>query len=293
MNKKSNLLVNLIFVLFCLCCIIPFVMLISISFSNEMEILRSGYGVLPKKFDLTAYKYIFENPSMIVDGYIVTILYASVGTVVSVILMSLAAYSLSSNGLRGKKFYTYYIFFTMLFSGGLVPSYIVNTQLLGLKDSMFVYLFIGLINPWHIFLMRTFFKGLPDGLTEAAHIDGASEFKIYISIVMPLSKPVLATVALFGVLTRWNDWNTSLLYIDNEKLYTLQYLLQRILMDVESLQENMTKMPSSVYESQLNNIPGETIRMAMAVLAAGPMVIAFPFFQKYFTRGLTIGAIKG
>ncbi len=291
--KISRILLNAVLIIFSLSCIVPFLVLISISFSEEMLINRFGYSVLPRGFDITAYAYIFKNPSVLLDAYMVTILSAVAGTLLSVTVMSLAAYPLSRDYLKHKKVITYYIFFTMLFSGGLVPSYILITQYLKLGNSFYVYVIPGLVNVWYIFLLRTFFKGIPTSLIESAHLDGASEIKIFIFVIIPLSKPVLATIALFGVLTRWNDWYTSLLYISNQRLYTLQYLLQKILINLQTLKDNMLNMPSFAVEESMVNLPSETLRMAMAVVAAGPMILVFPFFQKYFVRGLIIGSIKG
>ena len=178
----------------------------------------------------------------------------------------------------------------MLFSGGLVPTYILITRYLNLGDTIWVYIFPGLVSAWHIILLRTFFSKLPEEIIESALLDGASEIRIFVSMILPLSKPVLATVALFGALARWNDWFTAMLYINNDDLVSLQYLLQRILLNIQLIQQqNMGGVTFTV----LTDIPSETMRMAMAVVVAGPMLLAFPFFQKYFVQGLTVGSVKG
>ena len=181
----------------------------------------------------------------------------------------------------------------MLFSGGLVPHYIINTKYLNLTDSFWVYILPSLATAYHILILRTFFKGLPASLTEAAKIDGASEFTIFRVIVLPLSKPVLATVSLLTLLSKWNDWQTSLLYILDNNKFSLQYLLQKILREADFLKKISEQNNVIVSENYSQTQPVESMRFAMAILAAGPMMVVFPFFQKYFTKGLTIGAVKG
>jgi len=296
MKKKMTfgyLCLNIMMIILSLSCILPVIILISISISQEELIATLGYSLFPRGVDFTAYAYIFENPKMIVDAYGVTIFSSVVGTVLSVFIMSMAAYSLSRNSFKMRKALNFYFYFTMLFSGGLVPTYIFNTQYYHLGDTLWIYIIPSLVNVWYMFLIRTFFKGIPDALVESAYLDGAGEFKIYYSIMLPLSKPVIATVSLFTVLNKWNDWNTSLLYINNERLVTLQYLLQKILKNLQLLKENMLNMPASAIESMTAEMPTETLRMAMAVVAAGPMLFVFPLFQKYFVRGLTVGSVKG
>jgi len=296
MKKKisfGNLLANFVLILLSLCCIIPIVMIVSISLSDESLINSMGYSILPRGFDTTAYEYIFENPKMLTDAYIVTIFTTIVGTVLSLVVMSMGAYPLARRSFLWKKGFNFYFYFTMLFSGGMVPLYILNTQYLKMGNTIWIYIFPALINVWYMFILRTFYKSIPEALIESAYIDGASEMKIYWSIMLPLSKPSLATIALFTLLGKWNDWNTSLLYITEDNLVTLQYLLQNILNNLQLLKENMLRMPASALESMETSVPSETLRMAMAVMAMGPMVFVFPFFQKYFVRGLTVGGVKG
>ncbi|MEG2669499.1 MAG: carbohydrate ABC transporter permease, partial [Oscillospiraceae bacterium] len=269
--------------------IIPFVILVSISLSNEQDIVNYGYSILPKRIDFSAYKYVFKNPSLILNAYAVTAIYSIIGTVLSVLLMAMCAYPLSRSKIRGKGGISFYLYFTMLFSGGLVPSYILITQYFHLDDTLWVYIIPSLISPWYVFMMRTFFKDLPEEIFESMMIDGAKEYTIFFKTVLPLSKPVLATVALLIFLGKWNDWYTSMLYINNERLISLQYLLQRIMNNIKLLQD-MSSATSSV--SIGTAIPSETVRMAMAIVVAGPALVIFPFFQKYFVKGLTVGAVK-
>jgi putative aldouronate transport system permease protein len=220
----------------------------------------------------------------------VTIFTTVVGTLLSVTIMGMLGYNISRKNNKWRKPIAFYVFFTMLFSGGLVPGYILITKYLNLADTVWVLILPGLVNAWHIILFSTFFRSIPDALCESAKIDGASEIKIFYKIIIPLSKPSIATIALFGVLARWNDWYTCLLYIRSEHLLTLQYLLQRIMTDIQSLKDAVNNVGSSI---SLQDLPSETVKMAMVVLAAGPMLFVFPFFQKYFVKGLTVGSVKG
>ena len=277
-RKKIPIIPHLLIALFAIMCIVPFILVVSISFSSEKDIVNYGYQFVPKTFDLSAYKYIFTNSSQLINSYKTTILFTIVGTFFEVLFDIMMAYPLSRVKFKERKFFNFYIYFTMLFSGGLVPSYILVTQYLNIDNTFSVLVLTGLINVWHIFLLRTFFKSIPEALIESAKIDGASEWRVLFQIVVPLSKPVIATVTLFGVLARWNDWYTTLLYINDTDLYTLQYLLQKMMMDINMLKEGLG-VPQSVLDSM--EIPGETARMAMAIIAAGPMILVFPFFQKY------------
>lgn len=293
MKKKSlrtQILLISFFILFCLLIVIPFVLLVSVSLSNEKDIATYGYEILPRQIDLSAYKYIFENPTRILKAYGVTGSFSVIGMVLSVVLMAMLAYPLSRKRLRGRTGLSFYLYFTMLFSGGMVPSYILITQYFNLGNNFLVYVIPGLITPWYVFLIRTFFQGIPEEIIESANIDGADEYTIFARIIVPLSKPVFATIALFVFLNKWNDWMTTMLYIDDPDLYSLQYLLQKIMQDIQLLQENSQ---NNMMLQQAVEIPSETVRMAMAVVVAGPALVVFPFFQKYFVKGITVGSIKG
>lgn len=265
-------------------------MVISASLTSSTDLSFNGFSVLPKKIDTSAYVYLFENPKQIINSYIVTIFITVVGTFLSVVFMAMTAYALARPRFKFKKILTAYIFFPTLFSGGLVSTYIVTTQYLHLTDSIWSLILPGLINVFHIFMLRTFFKQLPEGLFDAAVIDGASEFRIFTTIALRLSKPVIATVAFLGALTRWNEWYNAMLYIRSSDKYPLQYLLQRMMMNIQEMINSMGKMPSTI---ALADVPGENLRMALLVVCIGPMMLVFPFFQKYFTKGMTVGAVKG
>lgn len=288
--QMGQFILHVLFIVLCVLFIVPFVLVIAISFSNEQDIIMEGYSFIPKHFDLSAYEYVFQNPTSVLNAYKVTIFNTVVATIFGVFIMSMVAYPLSKKRLKGRVGINFFIFFTMLFNGGMVPTYIVITQYLHLDNTIWVYILPYLVNAWHIFLLRSFFATLPEAVFESALIDGASEFRIFLSFVLPLSKPGLATVALFCALERWNDWMTSMLYVSDESLITLQYMLQRILINIQFLQEHSN---STAAASLVSEVPSETVRMALAVVAAGPMLLIFPFFQKYFVKGLTIGAVKG
>lgn len=296
MKKKlsaGNICVNIFFILFSLTFLIPFILIISASFTEEQALAANGYSLWPSEFALDAYRYVFRNPDRLITSYKVTIFYSITATVLSMIVMMLMAYPLSRPNYKYKKGVTFFIFFTMLFSGGLVPSYILMTKYLHIGNTIWVYILPYLANAFHIIVIRTFFQGLPDSLVESAKIDGAGELKILFSIIIPLSKPVIATVSLLTLLARWNDWNTALIYIRDSKLYSLQYLLQEILRNVQFIQEMAQSSPVAGGLIDTSDIPSETIRFAMCIVAAGPMLVIFPFFQKYFAKGLTVGAVKG
>ena len=286
----SQISLTIIFIILCALVLIPFLTVVSISLSSEADISAFGYSIIPRNLDLSAYSFIFNNPGSIISAYRVTIIFSVIGTILSILLMAMAAYPLSKRTMPFRRGFSFYFYFTMLFGGGLVPTYILITQYLHLGDKIWVYILPGLISPWYIFLMRTFFQGLPEEMMEAALIDGASEYQIFFRMVLPLSKPVIASVGLFGFLIRWNDWMTALLYIDKQSLISLQYLLQRIMRNLEVLQ-NFEMSGGQLMSAA--DIPSETVRMAMAVVVAGPALVIFPFFQKYFVKGLTVGSVKG
>ena len=289
-RESTNLIVHIIFILFGVCCIIPFMMVVSASFTSELDLSKYGFRPLPPKIDFSAYAYLFENPKQIINGYAVTIFISTVGTFLSVMVMTLTAYALSRECFKMSSAVTAILFFPSLFNGGMVSSYIINTQVYHLTDSIWIMILPGLVSIFHIVMIRTFFKQLPEGLFDAAKVDGANEFRIYFTIALRLSKPVIATVSFLGVMGRWNTWHSAMLYIRSAEKYPLQYLLQRMMMNINELIKAMEKVPTA-YSAQ--DIPGENLRMALLVVCIGPMMIAFPFFQKYFNKGMTMGAVKG
>jgi len=293
MKKKINdmqMFVNLFLILMSAIIIIPLLYVLSVSFSNEKDIMNYGYELIPRNIDLAAYKYVFKNPQSIINSYGVTALFSALSMAMGVLAMAMFAYPLSRRFLKGRKALSFYLYFTMLFSGGLVPSYILITQYLHLGDTIWVYVLPTLISPWHVFMLRTFFSDIPESLYESAYLDGASEYTIFAKIILPISKPAIATVALLIFLGKWNDWYTSMLYINEDNLISLQYLLQRLLLNAQLLQSRSGMTNTMV---NLSEIPTETVKMAMAIVVAGPALLVFPFFQKYFVKGMTMGSVKG
>lgn len=280
---------HLIFFVFCLFCILPMILVISISFSSENDIVNYGYQLIPKNIDFSAYSFIFSDFSTILRAYLVTITVTVAGTILGLLMVTSLAYGISRKDFKYRNIISFYVFFTMLFGGGLVPWYILITKYLHLGDSLLVLILPYAVNVWFVMLMKGFLQNISSAIIESAKIDGASELRILFTIVMPISKPALATVGLFYALNYWNDWWLSLLFIENRKLYPLQFLLYKVLTNIETL----TSMKSSYGIDVRANLPTHAVRMATAILAAGPMLFVFPFFQRYFVKGLTVGAVKG
>jgi len=296
-NKRKaileQVLLNSYFIICSLFFIVPLILVITSSISRDSFIEMYGYSLFPREISFAAYESIFKVPKRIIDAYYITAFTSIVGTFMSVITMGLMAYSLSRRDFAYRGILTKLIFFTMLFSGGLIPSYIINTQFLRLNDTVWIYLLPGMVSAWFIIIMRTFFQQLPIELVESAKIDGAGEYRIFFTIILPLSKPLIATISLFCLLARWNEWMTTLIYVTNERLFTLQYILQRILREAEFARGFLMNVPGAFEKLDFRELPSHSMRYAMTLLAAGPMLIIFPFFQKYFTKGITIGAVKG
>lgn len=291
-KTKFNWMIHIFFILLSLVFVIPMLYVISVSFTSQEAVDAFGYKLIPSEFSTEAYKFVFRNPTQLINSYKVTIFTSVLGTILSVVIMAMVAFPLSQQSFRYRKPIMYMIFFTMLFSGGLIPHYILNTQYLGLGNKIWVYILPALANAYHIIIIRTFFQQLPVSLVESARLDGASDARIFTSIILPLSKPVIATIALMTMLNKWNDWYTTLIYVRDSELYTLQYMLQKILREVQFIKEvSQSGMAGNLMLE--TDVPEETARFAMVIVAAGPMLVVFPFFQKYFTRGLTVGAVKG
>jgi putative aldouronate transport system permease protein len=291
LSSGWNVIFNLIAGIFALVCVFPFLFVTIISFTDERTLARNGYALFPEKWSLEAYRYLFQAGDQLLRSYGVTILVTVIGTAISVVLISLFAYAISRSSFKYRRFFTFFAFFTMLFNGGLVPSFIVTTQLLGLQDTLWALILPLAVNAFFILIMRTFFMTMiPAAIIESGKIDGASEFGIFIRLVVPLSLPGLATIALFSTLGYWNDWFNALLYINDPDMVPLQSMLMRIENSMQFLLQNSNN--PSVGTGILQSLPQDTSRMAMVVLATGPIVLAYPFFQRYFVQGLTIGAVK-
>ncbi len=288
-ERMGQLVLNSIFILVTIIYIVPFAMVISVSLTEETALYQGGYHLIPQKINTLAYELVFRNPGQMIRAYIVTIIFTLIATLLSTIVMALLAYPLARPNFLWRNQLNFLVYFTMLFSGGMVPSYLLITNVLHLNDTIWVYILPGLVSAYNVMIIRTNYRSIPDELIEAAKIDGAKELYICFKIMIPLAKPGLASVAFLFLVAKWNDWMTSMLYIRNPELYSLQYLLQRFLREVDYLRNaaNVGSLDASVQP------PTETLRFAMALVAAGPVLIIFPFFQKYFTKGMTLGGVKG
>lgn len=289
-STLTRVIFTIILIAVCAMCVIPIIAIISISLSSEKELLAEGYSLLPRGFSLEGYKYVFKDMERVLNAYKVSLFRTLVGVVVGLVLNSLFAYVLSRPEYKYRTHMTIFLTIPMLLNAGLVPSYIWNTQYLDLKDTWTILILPMAVIPWHIIMMRTFFSQIPYELSESAIVDGAGEWTIYKNIVMPLSKPVLATIGMFLTLTFWNDWFQTTIYIDDKSMIGLQNMLSRMMSDALELTRTVTSAGMSI---NVADLPTETMRMAMCMVAAGPMLMVFPFFQKYFVKGLTVGGIKG
>lgn len=290
-SRLSNALLNVFFILVSFICIAPIILVIIVSVTDEMEILKSGYTFFPKQFSLKAYEYIAASGQTIWRAYGVSLFNTVVGTLLSVLITCMYAYPLARSGFKYKTFFSFIAYFTMIFGGGLIPWYMVYTHIFKIKDTIWIMIFPYLLNAWYALIMRTFYKTtIHESIIESAKIDGAGEFRIFFTIVLPLCRAGLATIGLFCTLSYWNDWYLPLIFVNNPKMYNIQYLMYQYLLSIQFLSSSSSFSQSSL---AFKNLPSESARMAVAVLSIGPIVFAYPFFQKYFVKGLTIGAVKG
>ena len=274
--------------IFGIICVIPFLLIIASSFTSENYIIKNGYVLWPKDFSLAAYQLIFQNPGKILKAYLVTIFATVVGTAVSVFINAMTGYVLQRKDFKWRNIFSFYFFFTTLFSGGLVPWYILCVKYLHLKNTIWALIVPTIVSVWHIILVKGFMGGIPMEITESAKIDGAGDFKIFVKLILPLSKPVVATIGLFTALTYWNDWYMCMLFIDKNDLMNLQYLLYQLMGSIKALREIASQTTVSV-----SSMPIESTKMALTVVATGPIILLYPFVQKYFVKGITLGAVKG
>jgi len=279
--------IHALLILVSLLFLFPLLLVISASLSSESSLLEQGYSLIPRAFSTEAYRYLLRDPSQLLRAYAVSGFVATVGSALSLLIMALLGYALSRPEFKFRGVVSFVVFFTLLFNGGLVASYILNTRYLGLSDSLLALILPYLVVPFYVLLLRTFFAALPSEIIEAARIDGAGEWRIFFAIVLPLSTPALATVGLFSLLLYWNDYFLGLLYLSDPGKYPLQLLLFNILNNIEFLNKLPTSQAATVIP------PTQTVRMAMAVLATGPAAFAFLMLQRYFVRGLTVGSVKG
>ncbi|WP_246320302.1 carbohydrate ABC transporter permease [Paenibacillus qinlingensis] len=274
-----------------LLCVVPLLLVISVSFSAESNILREGYRFIPEVFSVDAYRFLIDDLDKITTGYGISILVTVVGTFLSLLVTSLFAYPVSRPDFPYRNQFSFIVFFTMLFGGGLVPWYLLYSQA-GLKNTLLALIIPHLVVPFNVIIMRIFFTNtIPHALIESAKIDGAGELRIYGKIILPLSLPVLATIGLFQMLSYWNDWYTSLIFINNPKLVSLQYLLYKVISDLNYINSGAASIQA--VNAIQKTLPSETAKMAMAVIGIGPIIMVYPFLQKYLVKGLTVGSVKG
>lgn len=285
-DRVFNLFSYLFVGLFVVFCFVPFWLMVAGSITAEKELLLSGYSLIPKTYAMDAYRLLFKS-SVLLKGYGVTTFITVVGTIAGVVISSLLAYSIANQRNRLRNIFSFFIYFTMLFSGGLVPFYILISNWLNLSNTLWAVIVPALLQPFLVFLLVNYFRTLPLDLEESARMDGANELKVFASIMIPISKPILATVALFYALIYWNEWFYGLLFIGNDDLFPLQLMLRRM---ISNMQAAKNLIPAGVITV---NVPSFGIRMAMTVITIGPIVLLYPFLQRYFVKGLTIGAIKG
>lgn len=288
-----NVTLNIFTVIYTAICLLPFFLVVIISFTDEAMISLNGYSFFPEALSLNAYKSLLSNTQSLGRIYLVSIFVTVTGTIAGVMITAMYAYPLSRNTFRYRNHFTFYIFFTMLFSGGMVPWYIVCTQVLHLKDTVWALIVPYLFSSFNVIIFRTFFKTtIHESIIESAKLDGAGELRIFRVIVLPLSLPVFASIGLFTAINYWNDWWLSLILQNNSVWINLQYAMYRVLTNAAYLTQ-LGSGAGGMTQSELAKMPTETVRMAMCVFAMGPVVLAYPFFQRYFIQGLTIGSIKG
>ena len=289
-SKGFNIFVHVLLVFLILCCVVPFWLLIASSFTSEASLVKNGYSLIPKEFSLAAYKYLWTAKGSIGRAYFMSVAISAVGVTGNVLMCILFAYPLSRRELPGRGVFSFLLFFTMLFNGGLVPTYLVYTNIVNVKDS-----FWGLVvpyllfNPFLVIMMRTYFtSSIPNEVLEAARIDGASEVRCLTSVVVPMSKPIIATVALMTLITYWNNWTNGIYFLTTRTdLYGIQNYLNDVMNKAAFLQSHTTGAIS------VRDIPNIGVRMAVAVVAVVPLLVLYPFFQKYFVKGVTLGSVKG
>lgn len=283
-----QILAHMIMITLCILVLLPFMVLLMSSFTDETTAIVNGYSLFPEKFSLEAYKYIINRFDVIGRAYAITIVVTLVGTTLSMIITSLMDYGLSQPKLPGRSFLMFLVVFTMLFNGGLIPTYYTYTQIFHIKNTYLAYIVPNLLmSAFNVILMKNYYtNNIPASLLESARIDGCGEFKIFAKIVFPLSLPITATVGLMTSIAYWNDWANALYYMSDSKMASIQQVLRVMTANVSFLASNSETIQSG------RAIPGTTVRMAIAVVAVVPILAAYPFFQKYFVKGITIGAVK-
>ena len=289
-SKPSNAFFNVLLIAACFVTVFPLWIIIVSSFTSEYALTTYGYRLWPLEFSVNAYSYLFRDGSIMITAYKNTIIATLAGTVLSIVTVGLYSYALSRPDFRFKRFFTFFSFFTMLFGGGMVSYYNMARSVLGLKDTVWALFLPMSFSAYWVIIMRTFYQSnVPEAVIESARIDGSGEWRTFFQIVVPLAIPGFATVALFSAIGVWNDFRQCLLLNDSSQYYNLQYTIYQTMNNLRFLKENASRMGGV----NVTNLPSETFRMAMAVVTVGPIILAYPFFQQYFVKGLTVGAVKG
>ncbi len=295
-EKIYQIVAHIILMLMVFCIAMPFILLFMSSITDENTLIQNGYSYFPAKFSLTAYKYIWNQKAKVFQAYGMTIPVTVVGTAINIAISAMLAYGLSKAKLPLRRFFAFYVFFTMLFNGGLVPTYMMYTGTFHIKNTVFALIVPAfMMSAMNVILIRTYYQtSIPDALYEAAEIDGAGPFKVFTTIALPLGKPILVTMGLFAALGYWNDWTNGLYYLsgtEGQKLYTIQNLLNQMMSQIEFLSSNSSA--ASAASSDIAKVPQTAVRMAIAFVAMLPMLVIYPFLQKYFQKGIALGAVKG
>ena len=289
-SRRANVFFNILLIVFCVLIVFPLWIIVISSVTSETALTTYGYRLWPKEFSVTAYTYLFRDGSIILTAYKNTLIATVSGTILSVITVGLYSYALSRPDFKYKRFFTFFSFFTMLFGGGMVSYYNMTRSVLGLKDTVWALFLPMSFSAYWVIIMRTFYiSTVPEAIIESARIDGSGEWRTLLQIVAPLAVPGFATVGLFSAIGIWNDFRNCLLINDSARYYNLQYTIYQTMNNLKFLKENASRMGGV----NIANLPAETFRMAMAVVTVGPIIMAYPFFQKYFVKGLTVGAVKG
>lgn len=291
-SKSFNRAATVILTLLVIIAMMPILLIVIASFSSEASLIRNGYSYWPESWSLDAYYYMVKQGVMIVRAYGVSFFVTIVGTALSVMLTTMLAYPMSRKSFRYRNALSFFVFFTMLFNGGIVPSYIMWTRFFHIKDTIWALIIPNyLVTAFNVILVKNYFQNsVPDSLIEAAQLDGASEIKIFFKVMLPLAVPTVATISLFTGICYWNDWTNGLYYINNEKLYSIQQLLMKIMNNIQALRSNSN---AALLGTGSVDLPGTSIRMAMAVIGILPIMLIYPFVQKYLVKGVVVGAVKG
>lgn len=297
--KKGRDVITLNVIAYCfsgliaILCLVPFLMILAGSFSSETAITANGFSLLPQDFSLEAYKTVFKEPIVVLRAYATTFGLTIVGTIIGLLVQTMTAYVLSRKEFEWRNGFSFFFYFTTLFSGGLVPTYILYTRTLKLQDNYLALLLPLVFSVYNLLVMKSYISAIPDSLVDAAKIDGCGEVRTLFQVVLPLIQPALATVGLFIALAYWNDWYNAMLYIKSDTKYPLQYFLYQQVNNIEAYKKLISNNAISSSVVSALSLPTQTLKMALTIVVTGPIILAFPLVQKYFVQGITIGAVKG